>query len=368
MISKTTKRICFTAVSALSLGLIAQNIDLTNNSQIFTPVANAQDASLEASLSGAGASFPAPLYQRWFSEYNQLNPGVQISYQSVGSGAGVEQYLQGTVDFGATDAPLTEEERATFKSTYGQAPIQVPMTAGSVVFAYNLPGVDSLELPRETYCGIVNGEITSWNDPAIAEANPNASLPDTPISWIHRSDGSGTTFLFTSHIAAACPNWQGGADKTVEWPTGIGAKGNEGVAAQVIQTEGGIGYVEYAYAKENDISAAAIENQAGNIVAPSPEAASLVFEGETIPEDFALTVPDPAGPEAYPIAGFTWLLLYPEYDDPNKAQAIQDMVNWALNDGDQYALELGYIPLPQDVEQRVVQTVQQSVVAGQSNQ
>ena len=361
MISKTAKRFCITAVSTLSLGLIAQGIDFTNNSQI----ANAQDASLEASLSGAGASFPAPLYQRWFSQYNQQNPGVQISYQSVGSGAGVEQYLQGTVDFGATDAPLTEEERATFESTYGQAPIQVPMTAGSVVFAYNLPGVDSLELSREDYCGIVNGDITNWNDPAIAEANPGVELPDTPISWIHRSDGSGTTFLFTNHIATACPNWQGGAAKTVEWPVGIGAKGNEGIAAQVAQTEGGIGYVEYAYANENGISAAAIENASGNIIAPSPEAASLVFEGETIPEDFALTVPDPANPEAYPIAGLTWLLLYPQYDDPSKAQALQGVIDWALTSGDQYATELGYIPLPQDVEQKVVQTVREEVVANQ---
>ena len=324
---------------------------------------NAQDAGLEASLSGAGASFPAPLYQRWFSEYNQQNPGVEISYQSVGSGAGVEQYLQGTVDFGASDKPLSDEEKATFESTYGAAPIQVPMTAGSVVFAYNLPGVDNLELPRETYCGIVNGEITEWNDPAIANANPNAQLPEIPISWIHRSDGSGTTFLFTNHIQAACPNWQGGADKTVEWPTGIGAKGNEGIAAQVAQTEGGVGYVEYAYATENGISAAAIENQSGNIIAPSPEAASLVFEGETIPEDFALTVADPANPEAYPIAGLTWLLLYPEYEDPTTAQALQNVVDWALTNGDEYATELGYIPLPQDVEERVVQTVQTEVVA-----
>ena len=358
MTSKITKRICLTAVSALSLGLIAQGIELNN-----TQVVNAQDAGIEASLSGAGASFPAPLYQRWFSEYNQENPGVQISYQSVGSGAGVEQYLQGTVDFGASDAPLTDEEKATFESTYGAAPIQVPMTAGSVVFAYNLPGVDNLELPRETYCGIVNGEITEWNDPAIAEANPTATLPETPISWIHRSDGSGTTFLFTNHIAAACPNWQGGAAKTVEWPTGIGAKGNEGIAAQVAQTEGGIGYVEYAYAKENGISAAAIENQSGNIIPPSPEAASLVFEGETIPEDFALTVPDPANPEAYPIAGLTWLLLYPEYEDPTTAQALQSVIDWALTSGDEYATQLGYIPLPQDVEDRVVQTVQEAVVA-----
>lgn len=365
MNSKIKQKLCFAAATGLSVALLSQGINVSNDFSISSLVANAQDSGLEASLSGAGASFPAPLYQRWFSEYNQQNPGVQISYQSVGSGAGVEQYLQGTVDFGATDAPLTDEEKATFESSYGQAPIQVPMTAGSVVFAYNLPGVDNLELSRDAYCGIVNGEVTSWNDPLIAEANPSIELPDTPISWIHRSDGSGTTFLFTNHIQTACPNWQGGADKTVEWPTGIGAKGNEGIAAQVSQTEGGVGYVEYAYAKENGISAAAIENASGNIIEPSPEAASLVFEGETIPEDFALTVPDPANPEAYPIAGLTWLLLYPEYDDPNKAQALQDVINWALNNGDEYAQQLGYIPLPQDVEQRVVQTVQEEVVANQ---
>lgn len=365
MNSKIKQRFCLAAASGLSLVLLSQGINLSKNFSISDSVANAQDSGLEASLSGAGASFPAPLYQRWFSEYNQQNPGVQISYQSVGSGAGVEQYLQGTVDFGATDAPLTEEERASFEQSYGQAPIQIPMTAGSVVFAYNLPGVDSLELSREDYCGIVNGDITTWNDPAIAEANPNADLPDTPITWIHRSDGSGTTFLFTNHIQTACPNWQGGAAKTVEWPTGIGAKGNEGIAAQVSQTEGGIGYVEYAYAKENGISAAAIENASGNIITPSPEAASLVFEGETIPEDFALTVPDPANPEAYPIAGLTWLLVYPQYDDPNKAQALQSVVDWALTSGDEYATELGYIPLPQEVEQRVVQTIREEVVANQ---
>ena len=356
MILKSKPKFFLTIGTLLSLGFITQNIDVTENKvKVATPAANAQ----EVSLSGAGASFPAPLYQTWFSEYNKQNPDIRISYQSVGSGAGVEQYLQGTVDFGATDAPLTDEERQGFEAQYGQAPIQVPMTAGSVVFAYNLPGVENLELPRTVYCGIVNGEIDNWSDPAIAGANPDASLPDTPISWIHRSDGSGTTFLFTNHIATACPNWQGGVDKTVEWPTGVGAKGNEGIAAQVSQTEGGIGYVEYAYAKENGISAAAIENKSGNIIAPSPEAASLVFEGETIPEDFALTVPDPANPEAYPIAGMTWLLLYPEYDDPTTAQALQDMITWALNDGGQFAQQLGYIPLPPEVKQRVLSTVQQ---------
>jgi phosphate transport system substrate-binding protein len=361
--NKFIPRFCLTAVSALSLILLTQSIDLTNNAQVSTPVANAQDTGLEASLTGAGASFPAPLYQGWFGVYNMLNPGVQISYQSVGSGAGVEQYLQGTVDFGATDKPLSAEERATFKSTYGKDPIQVPMTAGSVVFAYNLPGVDNLQLPRTAYCGIANGEITQWNDPAIAQANPDATLPDTEISWIHRSDGSGTTFLFTNHLQAACPNWEGGADKTVEWSTGVGAKGNEGIAAQVAQTEGGIGYVEYTYVKENGMTAAAIENKAGKIIAPSPETASLAFEGTKIPEDFGLTVADPANPEAYPIAGMTWLLLYPEYKEANTAQALQGFVNWALNDGDSYAAKLGYIPLSPEIESRVLQTVQKSVVA-----
>ncbi|HHP7231456.1 MAG TPA: phosphate ABC transporter substrate-binding protein PstS, partial [Xenococcaceae cyanobacterium] len=335
---------------------------LSNNPLVTSP-ANAQSSDLDVRLSGAGASFPAPLYQRWFSEYNQLNPGVKISYQSVGSGAGVNQYLEGTVDFGASDAPLTEEERQTFQQRYGQAPIQVPMTAGSVVFAYNLPGVDDIELPRDVYCGIVNGEITNWSAPEIAEANPNANLPDTPITWVHRSDGSGTTFLFTNHISAACPNWGGGAAKTVSWPVGIGAKGNEGITAQVMQTEGAVGYVEYAYAKENDLSMAAIENKSGNIIEPSPEAASLVFADQTIPEDFALTVPDPENPDAYPIAGLTWLLLYPQYDNPEKVQALEGFIDWALNSGDEYAQSLGYIPLPQDVDQRVVETVQQQVVA-----
>jgi phosphate transport system substrate-binding protein len=363
MTSKITRRFCLTAVSALSLILLAEGIDLTSNSQVSAPIANAQDAGLEASLTGAGASFPAPLYQGWFGVYNMENPGVQISYQSVGSGAGVEQFLQGTVDFGATDKPLSEEERATFVSTYGEEPIQVPMTAGTVVLAYNLPGVDSLQLPRTAYCGIANGEITQWNDPTIAQANPNATLPDTPISWIHRSDGSGTTYLFTSHLQAACPDWKSGADKTVEWPDGIGAKGNEGIAAQVAQTEGGIGYVEYTYVKENGMTAAAIENKSGKIIAPSPEAASLAFEGTQIPEDFALTVADPANPEAYPIAGMTWLLLYPQYKEPTTAQALQGFIKWALDGGDSYAAKLGYIPLSPEIESRVLQTVQQSVAA-----
>ncbi|NJL84520.1 MAG: phosphate ABC transporter substrate-binding protein PstS [Chloroflexaceae bacterium] len=321
-------------------------------------------SDLQVSLTGAGASFPAPLYQRWFSDINQEYPGVEISYQSVGSGAGVEQYLNRTVDFGATDAPLTDEEKQAFRDRYGAEPIQVPTVGGAVVFAYNLPEVEQeLRLSREAYCGIVSGEITQWDAPEIQEANPDVQLPSQPITFVHRSDGSGTTFLFTSHIAEACPNWQAGAAKTVDWPTGVGARGNEGIAAQVQQTQGAIGFVEYAYANENNISAATLENQAGNYIEPSPEAASRLFEGQDIPEDFALTVPDPSGEEAYPIAGLTFLLLYPEYDDPNKARALQALVNYGLDQGTEAAQELGYVPLPSDLAQRVAETVQQELVA-----
>lgn len=316
-------------------------------------------------LSGAGASFPAPLYQRWFSAINDEYPGLEVNYQSVGSGAGIEQYLSGTVDFGATDAPLTDDERQTFRDEYGAEPIQVPMTGGLVVFAYNLEGVDNLQLSNEAYCGIVTGEVTNWNDPAIAEANPDTELPDQQINWVHRSDGSGTTFLFTNHINSACSSWAAGAAKTIEWPTGIGAKGNEGIAAQVQQTQGAIGYVEYAYASENDISMATLENPAGNYVEPSPENAARVFEGVEVPEDFELLIPMPEGEEAYPIAGLTWLLVYPEYDDEATAEALQQVISWSLNNGDEIATELGYIPLPDDVAERVVTTIEENVtVAG----
>jgi phosphate transport system substrate-binding protein len=239
------------------------------------------------------------------------------------------------------------------------------MTGGLVVFAYNLEGVDNLTLSRDAYCGIVTGDITNWSDPAIAEANPDIDLPNEPVNWVHRSDGSGTTFLFTNHISEACPNWTAGAAKSVEWPAGIGAKGNEGIAAQVQQTDGAVGYTEYAYANENNISMASLENAAGNIIEPSPEAAARVFEGVTVPDDFALLIPDPEGEEAYPIAGLTWLLVYPEYDNPETAAAVQQIITWSLENGDDIAQELGYIPLPGDVEERVMATIDQRVATNQ---
>lgn len=227
------------------------------------------------------------------------------------------------------------------------------MTGGSVVFAYNLDGVDGLKLSRDAYCGIVTGEITRWNDPAIAAENSGVNLPDSNIQFVHRSDGSGTTFAFTNHLQAACPNWTAGANKSVEWPVGTGAKGNEGVTAQIQQTPGAIGYTEFSYAKENGLQMAAIENKAGNMIEPTPEAGALAFKGETVPADFALLVPDPENPDAYPISTLTWLLLYPEYQDAAKKEALKSVVGWSLTDGKSAANDLGYIPLEADLADRV---------------
>ena len=303
------------------------------------------------SLTGAGASFPAPLYQRWFSEYNKQNPNVQVTYQSVGSGAGVEQFLQNTVDFGASDVAMKDEEIAKVESGV----VLLPMTAGSIVLAYNLSGVDSLQLSRQVYVDILLGKITKWNDPAIAALNPDANLPGSDITVVYRSDGSGTTGVFTKHLSAISPEWEQavGSGKTVEWKTGVGAKGNEGVTAQILQTEGSIGYIEYGYAKQQDISTATLENKAGKYIAPSSESASNALDAVTLPENLRAFVTDPEGEESYPIVSYTWLLAYENYDDPDKLQAFKDVVNWSLNEGQNYAEELGYIPLPDSVVDKV---------------
>jgi phosphate transport system substrate-binding protein len=320
--------------------------------------------SSAVTLNGAGASFPAPLYLRWFAEYNKQNPNVQISYQSVGSGAGVNQYLARTIDFGATDAPLTAEERQKFQTQFNAEPIQIPMTGGAVVLAYNLGGnVKNLRLSRTAYCGIVDGTIQNWNDPRITKENSGVTLPNQPITFVHRSDGSGTTFIFTNHVDSACPNWKAGSGKSVSWPTGVGGKGNEGVTAQIQQTEGAIGYIEYSYAAQNNLNSATLQNRSGQYVAPSPESAASAIAGQTIPQDFALEVPDPNGQQAYPIVGLTWLLLYPQYDNPAKGQALKNFVQWAFTQGDQYATELGYLPVTDQIAQRVQSTVDQRIAA-----
>ena len=303
------------------------------------------------SLTGAGASFPAPIYQRWFSEYNKENPNVQVSYQSVGSGAGVEQFIQETVDFAASDVAMEDEEMEQVE----RGVALLPMTAGSIVLAYNLPGVEQLRLSRQVYTDILLGNITSWNDPAIAELNPDVELPDSNITVVHRSDGSGTTKILTQHLSAINPEWQEavGSGKTVEWPVGTGAKGNEGITAQIVQTEGSIGYVEYGYAKQQDIPTAILENQSGNYVEPSVEAASSALGAVTLPDNLRAFVTDPEGEESYPIVTYTWLLAYENYNDPNKVQALKDVINWSLTEGQAYSEELGYIPLPENVVEKV---------------
>lgn len=363
-----TRRTTSLAFTALCTALVAcQPQSETSTAPQATPGTGQQPTAASGgvvSISGAGATFPNPLYQRWFSEYQKQNPKIQISYQSVGSGAGVNQFLAQTVDFGATDAPLTPEERQKYPTGRGQ-PIQIPMTGGAVVLAYNLPGVQqNLRLSRQAYCGIAQGTIKAWNDPLITKANPGVNLPNTPISLVHRSDGSGTTFVFTNHLQAACPQWKAGAAKSISWPTGIGAKGNEGVTAQVQQTPGAIGYVEYVYARENQIPFAALENRAGSYITASPESAARGIVGQNVPQDFALLVPDPTEKDAYPIIGLTWLLLYEQYDNPAKAESLKDFVRWALsNEGDKYAQELGYLPLPEEISQRVVATLDTIKVA-----
>ncbi|BAZ43437.1 phosphate ABC transporter periplasmic phosphate-binding protein [Chondrocystis sp. NIES-4102] len=311
---------------------------------------NAASSGKSVSLTGAGASFPAPLYQRWFSEYNKQNPNVQVAYQSVGSGAGVEQFTQGTVDFGASDVAMTDEEIAAVS----RGVALLPMTGGSIVLAYNLPDVTELKLSRQVYVDILLGKITKWNDPAIATLNPDANLPDSDITVVYRSDGSGTTGVFTKHLSAISPEWQEqvGDGKTVEWKTGIGAKGNEGVTAQILQTEGSIGYIEYGYAKQQNIPMASLENKAGKYIAPSGESASQALSATVLPENLRAFIADPEGDASYPIVSYTWILAYQNYDNPDKSQALKDVVNWSLTDGQDYAEELGYIPLPETVVQK----------------
>lgn len=337
---------------AFSIASCQSQTTETPSSPGASPAADS-GSNANVSLTGAGASFPAPLYQRWFSVYNQQNPNVQISYQSIGSGAGVEQFTQGTVDFAASDVAITDKEAAQVE----RGVITLPMTAGSIVLAYNLPSVETgLRLPREVYTNIFLGKITNWNDPRIAAANPGVSLPDLPITVVRRSDGSGTTAVFTQHLAAISPEWKSkvGAGKTISWPKGIGAKGNEGITAQIQQTQGAIGYVEYGYATQNKLPVAALENQSGNFIAPTPESAARTLEAVELPtDDLIAFITDPAGDQSYPIVTYTWLLAYDQYQDPDEAQALEDFVDWALTEGQKYSAELGYIPLPAKVVAKV---------------
>jgi phosphate transport system substrate-binding protein len=368
MLQMFSKRRAFlTSLIALAMGVSAcqpgQQTTPTAGDQA-TPAAGTNGQAPSASLSGAGATFPAPLYQRWFTEYNQkVNQNVRVSYQSVGSGAGLEQYINGTVDFGASDAPIRGDRLEAFRKKYNAEPIQIPMAAGAVPLAYNLPEIkgQELRLSRAAYCGIVTGKVTRWNDQLIQKDNPGVNLPDRPLTFAHRSDGSGTTFIFVNHIDAACPDWQAGVGTSVNWPTGVGAQGNEGVSAQIQQNEGTIGYIEYAYAKLNQIPTAVLENASGQFVAPSAESAAAVFENVEIPKDFGLLVPDPKNSEAFPIAGLTWIMVYPQYQDKEKYTALRNVLMWSLTDGRPITEELGYIPMPENIVKRVEDVLENQV-------
>jgi phosphate transport system substrate-binding protein len=310
------------------------------------------DLGGQVRLTGAGASFPAPIYQTWFNNLNKKYPDLQVNYQSVGSGAGVEQFTKGTVDFGASDVAMTDEEIKKVE----RGVILLPMTAGSIVLSYNLPGVDQqLKLPREVYTNILLGNIKTWNDPKIAAANPGVNLPNQPITVVYRSDGSGTTGVFTKHLSAISPEWKSkvGEGKTVSWPVGVGAKGNEGVTAQVQQTQGAIGYVEYGYAKQNKLQYAALENKSGQIIVPNEESASKTLDAVTLPDNLRAFIADPEGNESYPIVSYSWIMVYEKYPDAAKAKAIEAMVEYGLTEGQKVAPELGYVPLPESVVKKV---------------
>ena len=311
----------------------------------------------KVSLLGAGASFPSPIYQRWFQDLGQSNPNLQVDYQSVGSGAGVERFTQELVDFGASDVAMKDEEIAKVD----KGVILLPMTAGSIVLAYNLPQISNLKLSREVYVNILLGKIKKWNDPKITAINPGITLPDTTVTVVYRSDGSGTTGVFTKHLSAISPEWKQkvGEGKTVQWPVGIGGAKNDGVTAQIIQTEGAIGYVEYGYAKSAEnagLNMAFLENKSGKYIEPNFESAKATLGAVTLPENLRAFISDPEGDISYPIVTYTWLLAYGKYDDPAKAQGLEKMIEYGLNEGQKVSSQLGYIPLPDNVRQKVLET------------
>jgi phosphate transport system substrate-binding protein len=324
-------------------------------------------ASGGVDLTGAGATFPYPIYSKWFSDYARSD-SVRINYQSIGSGGGVRQLSEGTVDFGATDGPMTDEEIARAK---GGEVLHIPTVIGAVVAAYNLEGVtDTLQLTGDALADIFLGRITKWNDSRIMAVNPGVALPNQDIIVVHRSDGSGTTYVFTDYLAKVSEAWANGPGrgKEVQWPVGLGGKGNEGVAGQVKQTPGSIGYVELAYATQNDLQFASIRNEAGQYVPPSIESITAAASGamqQVGPEtDFRVSIANAAGAASYPISSFTWIILYKNQPNAEKGRKLVDFLEWAVTEGQQAAASLDYAPLPDDVVQAVRARLQTVRIGG----
>jgi phosphate transport system substrate-binding protein len=301
-------------------------------------------------INGAGATFPYPIYSKWFSEYNKLHPNVEINYQSIGSGGGIQQITKETVFFGATDGPMTSDQLLAAPSKI----LHFPTVLGADVPVYNIPGVTAeLKFSGPVLTDIFLGKITKWNDPALTKLNPGVNLPGSDITVVHRSDGSGTTYIWVDYLAKISPEWKSrvGVATSVNWPTGVGGKGNEGVAGLVSQTPSSIGYVELIYALQNKISYGTVQNSAGEFVRATTESVSLAAaEAATkMPEDFRVSITNAAGKGVYPISSFTWLLLYETPKDKGQAKVMMDFMHWMLADGQKFAPGLGYAPLPDAV-------------------
>lgn len=309
-------------------------------------------------INGAGATFPYPLYSKWFSEYQKLHPEVQINYQSIGSGGGIRQLIDKTVDFGASDAPMTDEQLA--KATIPI--VHVPTVLGAVAVTYNLPGIEKgLKLTPELLADIFLGKVAKWNDSKIVALNAGVKLPETAIMVAHRSDGSGTTAIFTDYLSKVSPEWKSkaGTGTAVNWPAGLGGKGNEGVAGLIKQSPGAIGYVELIYALNNNLSYAAMKNKAGKFVLPEIKSVTAAAAGavKDMPADFRVSIANADGKEAYPISGFTYLLVYKNMPDAAKGKQIVDFLKWAMKDGQKFAEPLHYAPLPKPVVVKIEKVI-----------
>ncbi|HWX20866.1 MAG TPA: phosphate ABC transporter substrate-binding protein PstS [Candidatus Binatia bacterium] len=306
-------------------------------------------------INGAGATFPYPIYSKWFDQYAKVDPSVRFNYQSIGSGGGQKQILAETVDFGASDGPMSDDNLSKAPGKI----LHIPTVAGAVVVTYNLPGSPKLKLDGPAIADIFMGKLTKWNDKRIAELNPGVKLPDTDLVVVHRSDGSGTSYIFTDYLSSVSPTWEKevGRNTSVKWPAGLGAKGNEGVAGQVKQLPGTIGYVELAYAHQNKLPSAEVKNAAGNFITPSAEAVTEALAAAKVPDDFRFSMVNAAGDKAYPIAGATWLLVYEQQKDPAKGRKLVEFLDWALTRGEGMTSALDYASLPESLQKRVLEKI-----------
>src|SRR5437868_2872580 len=314
------------------------------------------------SITGAGATFPFPMYSKWFDEYHKKNPNVQINYQSIGSGGGINQVTQGTVDFGATDGPMNDQQLMDYQSKRGHAILHFPTVLGADVASYNVPGVtQELNFTPEGLAGIFLGKITKWNDPELMKANPGVKLPANDIVVVHRSDGSGTTYVWVDYLAKISPEWKTkvGVGTSVNWPIGLGGKGNEGVSGQIKQTEYSIGYVELVYAIQNRLPYGQVRNQAGTFIKADLASVTAAAAGatENMPDDFRVSITNAPGKNAYPISSFTWLLIPSKFKDAGKRDAMKKFLNWAITDGQGSAESLSYAKLPKEVVDKELKAI-----------